>query len=174
MTADHPTAIDILRRLVGFDTVSANSNLPLIDHVETYLEGHGATCRRTYDDAHGKANLFASIGPNRPGGAVLSGHTDVVPVAGQDWATDPFTIVQRDGRLYGRGTADMKSFIAIALAAVPCAPPQSTIVAFPSASITTGIGTPQDTVTYPLLRASIFLYCLTHSFLFCRHALLSV
>jgi acetylornithine deacetylase len=111
---------EILRRLVAFDTVSANSNLALIDWVVDYLEGHGIAVELTFNDAHDKANLFATIGPaDAGGGVILSGHTDVVPVAGQPWDTDPFALVERDDKLYGRGTADMKSFIAIALALVP-------------------------------------------------------
>jgi acetylornithine deacetylase len=112
-------ATEILRRLVGFDTVSSRSNLALIRWVAEYLEGHGITSRLTHDAAGGKANLFATIGSAEEGGVILSGHTDVVPVEGQPWDTDPFALVERDGKLFGRGTADMKSFIAIALALVP-------------------------------------------------------
>ncbi|MFQ5954389.1 MAG: acetylornithine deacetylase [Kiloniellales bacterium] len=119
MAGEQVTPVEMIRRLVAFDTVSSESNLALIDHVAEFLAGHGIDCRRTYDETGRKANLFATIGPERPGGVVLSGHTDVVPVAGQDWETDPFTLSQRDGRLYGRGAADMKSFIALALAMVP-------------------------------------------------------
>jgi acetylornithine deacetylase len=115
-----PSPTEVLRRLVAFDTVSANSNLALIDWVVGYLDGHGIAARLTFDETRSKANLFATIGPQDAGGGViLSGHTDVVPVAGQAWDSDPFALVERDGRLYGRGTADMKSFIAIALALVP-------------------------------------------------------
>jgi acetylornithine deacetylase len=110
---------DMIRRLVGFDTVSAKSNLDLIHFARDYLEGFGVVSRLTFDAGRNKANLLAMIGPRVPGGVVLSGHTDVVPVAGQPWDTDPFTVVERDGRFYGRGTADMKSFLAIALALVP-------------------------------------------------------
>jgi len=111
---------EILRRLVAFDTVSANSNLALIDWVVEYLQGHGIAADLTFSNARDKANLFATIGPaDAGGGVILSGHTDVVPVVGQPWDSDPFALVERDGRLYGRGTADMKSFIAIALALVP-------------------------------------------------------
>jgi acetylornithine deacetylase len=111
---------ETLRRLVAFDTVSANSNLALIDWVVEYLRGHGIAADLTFSNARDKANLFATIGPaDAGGGVILSGHTDVVPVAGQPWDSDPFALVERDGRLYGRGTADMKSFIAIALALVP-------------------------------------------------------
>jgi len=114
------TPSEILRRLVAFDTVSANSNLALIDWVVEYLRGHGIAADLTFSNARDKANLFATIGPaDVGGGVILSGHTDVVPVVGQPWDSDPFALVERDGRLYGRGTADMKSFIAIALALVP-------------------------------------------------------
>jgi acetylornithine deacetylase len=112
-------SIDMIGRLVGFDTVSANSNLRLIDYVQDYLRGHGVTVRVVPDETGTKANLFATIGPNVPGGIALSGHTDVVPVAGQPWTTDPFVATQKDGRIYGRGTCDMKGFIAVALALVP-------------------------------------------------------
>ncbi|HZS82483.1 MAG TPA: acetylornithine deacetylase [Stellaceae bacterium] len=120
-TADPaPATIEILRRLVGFDTVSARSNLELIRWVADYLDGHGIASRLTYDEGGNKANLFATIGPAEAGGGViLSGHTDVVPVEGQPWDSDPFALVERDGKLYARGAADMKSFIAIALALVP-------------------------------------------------------
>lgn len=110
-------AIDLLDRLVAFDTVSVRSNLALIEAVEVYLRSHGVRPRRI--DCGDKAGLFASIGPATPGGVVLSGHTDVVPVGGQSWSSDPFTLAERDGRLYGRGTADMKGFIAAVLACVP-------------------------------------------------------
>ncbi len=110
--------IEMLERLIAFDTTSSLSNLALIDFVEDYLRGHGVTARRSSDRAD-KANLFASIGPERPGGIVLSGHSDVVPVADQAWSSEPFALSERDGRLYGRGTADMKGFLAVALACVP-------------------------------------------------------
>jgi acetylornithine deacetylase len=108
-------SIDMLTRLVAFPTVSRDSNLPLIDWVEEYLERFGARCRRTLNAEATKANLLAAIGPDAPGGVVLSGHTDVVPVDGQDWRTDPFVVTERDGLLYGRGTADMKGFSAVFL-----------------------------------------------------------
>ena len=92
-----------------------------MDWVEEYLAGFGVKAHRVYDATGRKASLFANVGPEVEGGVVLSGHTDVVPVDGQVWATDPFTVVERDGRLYGRGTADMKGFDALALAAVPLA-----------------------------------------------------
>ncbi|MGF1612282.1 MAG: acetylornithine deacetylase [Kiloniellales bacterium] len=112
-------SLQMIERLVGFDTTSSKSNLALIDFVADYLAGHGVASRRTGDDAGAKANLFATLGPDAAGGIVLSGHSDVVPVAGQAWDSDPFVLRQADGRLYGRGTADMKSFIAVALALVP-------------------------------------------------------
>ena len=113
------SALDMIRALVGFDTVSSKSNLALIDFVRDYLAGHGIDSRYIRSEDGTKANLWATIGPDEPGGVVLSGHTDVVPVAGQPWESDPFEVVEKDGRLYGRGTADMKSFIAIALSLVP-------------------------------------------------------
>ena len=109
---------EMLERLVAFDTTSSLSNLALIEFVEDYLQGHGVGARRSGDRAD-KANLFATIGPEAPGGVVLSGHSDVVPVADQAWSSAPFRLEARDGRLYGRGTADMKGFLAVALALVP-------------------------------------------------------
>jgi acetylornithine deacetylase len=119
MANEPVTAGEMIRRLVAFDTVSAKSNLALIEFVADYLQEHGVASRCTTDDTGHKANLYATIGPQQPGGVVLSGHTDVVPVDGQPWDSDPFTVVERDGRLYGRGTADMKSFIALALVMTP-------------------------------------------------------
>ena len=110
---------EMIEKLVGFDTVSRSSNLALIDIVAEYLAGHGITATRVYNADKTKANLYATVGPQVEGGIVLSGHTDVVPVDGQPWVTDPFVLTEKDGRLYGRGTADMKSFSAIALAKVP-------------------------------------------------------
>ncbi|MBI3451844.1 MAG: acetylornithine deacetylase [Rhodospirillales bacterium] len=112
------SSIEMIRRLVGYDTVSTKSNLALIGDVRRYLAGHGIASHLV-PEGQEKANLFATIGPAAEGGIALSGHTDVVPVEGQPWSSDPFTLVERDGRLYGRGSADMKSFIAIALALVP-------------------------------------------------------
>lgn len=114
------TAAEMLERLVGFATVSRDSNLDLIAFVERYLDQHGVEHWRVENDDGSKANLLARIGPDVAGGVVLSGHTDVVPVAGQPWSSDPFALVDKgDGRLYGRGTCDMKGFIACALAEVP-------------------------------------------------------
>lgn len=114
-----PQSLDMITRLVGFDTVSRNSNLALIDYVQAYLAGHGVQSHLVKSPKGDKANLFATVGPNVEGGVVLSGHTDVVPVDGQPWDTNPFEVVQKNDRLYGRGTCDMKGFIAIALAMVP-------------------------------------------------------
>ncbi|TAD90833.1 MAG: acetylornithine deacetylase [Alphaproteobacteria bacterium] len=109
----------MIERLIAFDTTSRLSNLSLIHWVRDYLAQHGIAAELTHDAAGEKANLFATIGPTDVGGIVLSGHTDVVPVDGQPWTTDPFQVVERDGRLYGRGTSDMKSFVAACLALVP-------------------------------------------------------
>jgi len=112
-------AVDLLARLVAFDTTSRLSNLDLIARVETYLADLGIASRRVPNADGTKSNLLATIGPAVPGGVVLSGHTDVVPVDGQPWSTDPFVLTEKDGRLYGRGTCDMKGFLALALAAAP-------------------------------------------------------
>ena len=114
-----PTSRDILDTLIRFDTTSRNSNLDLIQWITDYLAGHGIEAHLTHDEGGRKANLFATVGPANVRGICLSGHTDVVPVDGQDWSSDPFAVEERDGRLFGRGTADMKSFISVALAAVP-------------------------------------------------------
>jgi acetylornithine deacetylase len=109
--------IEILSRLVAFDTTSRNSNLPLIDWAEAYLRDRGFASERVYDATGSKANLFATIGPAGVPGYVLSGHTDVVPVDGQAWSGDPFVLREEGGRLYGRGACDMKGFLAVCLAA---------------------------------------------------------
>jgi acetylornithine deacetylase len=111
--------IEELGRLVAFDTTSRDSNLALIEYVEGLLADLGVASRRISNADGSKANLLATIGPAVPRGVVLSGHTDVVPVDGQAWTSDPFVVAERDGRLYGRGTCDMKGFIALALAAAP-------------------------------------------------------
>ena len=124
---DAPTgelrSLDLIRKLVGFDTTSRDSNLALIHWVQDYLEGHGLATTLTFDDDRRKANLFATLaardGNATDGGIVLSGHTDVVPVEGQPWDTDPFVATFHDGRIYGRGVTDMKSFSAVGLAYVP-------------------------------------------------------
>jgi acetylornithine deacetylase len=118
MAPDTPN-LDTVQRLIAFDTVSRNSNLDLIAFAQDTLEHAGAKTRLTYDAAKTKANVFASLGPRRDGGYVLSGHTDVVPVDGQDWSGNPFAADIREGRLYGRGAADMKGFIGVALALLP-------------------------------------------------------
>ncbi len=109
----------MVRRLVGFDTTSRESNLALIGFVQDYLDGWGVASELVFDDARRKANLYATIGPADRGGIMLSGHTDVVPVDGQAWDSDPFAVTEKAGALYGRGTSDMKSFIAVALSLVP-------------------------------------------------------
>ena len=101
--------------LVAFPTISKDSNLPLIDWVETYLRSHHIIPHRCYNDEKDKAALFAHVGPEAAGGVVLSGHSDVVPVAGQLWEQDPWTVLQKDNRYYGRGTCDMKGFVALAI-----------------------------------------------------------
>ncbi|MCR4267988.1 acetylornithine deacetylase [Nitratireductor sp. ZSWI3] len=121
MTA-HPRLAEtrhILADLVGFPTISADSNLELIAYASEALSALGAHLSVTLDDTGTKANLFATLGPEGDGGIVLSGHSDVVPVAGQDWTGDPFILREADGRLYGRGTCDMKGFIACCLAMAP-------------------------------------------------------
>ena len=115
------SARELMDRLVGFPTVSRDSNLPLIDFVEDYLKGFGVASVRVPNADGTKASLYAHIGPQIDGGVVLSGHTDVVPVDGQAWDTDPFTVTEKDGKLFGRGTCDMKGFDALALSAVPLA-----------------------------------------------------
>lgn len=109
----------ILADLVAFPTVSADSNLELVAYASDLLSSLGANISLSLDSSGGKANLFATIGGERDGGIVLSGHTDVVPVEGQDWSSDPFSLEERDGRLFGRGTCDMKGFLAICLAMAP-------------------------------------------------------
>jgi acetylornithine deacetylase len=113
------STVEMLARLVAFDTTSRESNLPLIEFVEAYLDSHEIPHLRVDYERGRKTNLYATIGPDVAGGIVLSGHTDVVPVDGQNWASDPFTLTERNGKLYGRGTCDMKGFIAVALALVP-------------------------------------------------------
>jgi len=112
-------AIAMLARLVAFDTTSRDSNLALIEYVEGLLGDLGIASTRVPNADGRKANLYASLGPVAEGGIILSGHTDVVPVDGQAWSSDPFSLTERSGRLYGRGTCDMKGFLALALAAAP-------------------------------------------------------
>ena len=113
------TTREILADLVSFDTTTANSNLPLIDYVRDYLGRLGVNAEIFLNKSGEKANLWATIGPSGPGGFILSGHTDCVPVEGQAWTSDPFTLTERNGLLYGRGASDMKGFLAAALASVP-------------------------------------------------------
>jgi acetylornithine deacetylase len=110
---------DVMARLVAFDTTSHKTNIPLIAYVEDYLAAHGVATQRVATADGLKASLFATIGPGGAGGIGLSGHTDVVPVTGQAWDSDPFTMVERGGNLYGRGTCDMKGYLACMLAMVP-------------------------------------------------------
>ena len=112
-------SLDLIRDLIAFDTTSRESNLAFIEYVEAYLGKLGVECMRVYDDEKRKANLYATLGPQDQSGILLSGHTDVVPVDGQDWTSDPFSVRETNGKLFGRGTADMKAFIAIALAYAP-------------------------------------------------------
>ena len=113
------TPIEMLGRLVAFPTVSSDSNLDLIHYVRDYLAGFGVTSTLVPSPDGRKANLYATVGPIEPGGIVLSGHTDVVPVDGQPWTSDPWKVAQRGDRLVGRGVTDMKGFLALAMAYVP-------------------------------------------------------
>lgn len=115
----HITPREMIERLVAFDTTSRISNLNLIDFVAEYLKGHGLKPKLIPNEDGTKANLFVTLGPDEPGGIVLSGHTDVVPVDDQAWDSDPFKVIEKDGKLFGRGTSDMKSYCAIALALAP-------------------------------------------------------
>ncbi len=119
MSGTAPDTMEWIERLVAHDTTSARSNLPLIENVADYFDGLGIPVRLVHNETGQKANLFATIGPPETGGIVLSGHTDTVPVAGQPWDTDPFEAVAGDDRIFGRGTCDMKGFIACALALAP-------------------------------------------------------
>ncbi len=112
-------ACGMIERLIAFNTVSRDSNLGLIEWVRDYLHGHGAKTRLTHDATGKKANLFATLGEGAKPGLILSGHSDVVPVDGQAWDTDPFVATERDGKLYARGSADMKGFIGVILAQAP-------------------------------------------------------
>ncbi|WP_251975846.1 acetylornithine deacetylase [Salinicola avicenniae] len=113
------TSQEILGKLIRFATVSRDSNLALIEFIRDYLADHGVESELIHNEDASKANLWATLGPTDRGGVVLSGHTDVVPVDGQPWTLPPFEMTERDGKLYGRGTADMKGYIACVLAAVP-------------------------------------------------------
>ncbi len=109
-------SVEILRDLIAFPTISTDSNLAMIDYLAERLGALGARVIITRDETGEKANVFATLGPDVKGGVLLSGHSDVVPVADQDWTTDPFALTEADGLLYGRGTCDMKGFIAAAMA----------------------------------------------------------
>jgi acetylornithine deacetylase len=119
MTGRTYSTEEMLARLIAFDTTSRDGNIPLIAFVEDYLDGWGIPHFRVDYEANRKTNLFATIGPGIAGGIVLSGHTDVVPVDGQPWTSDPFALTHRGERLFGRGTCDMKGFLAVCLAEVP-------------------------------------------------------
>jgi acetylornithine deacetylase len=119
MPAQCLSPVESIRWLIGFDTTSFKSNLELIHSIADYLGGFGVESTLVHNDEQTKANLIARIGPAKPGGIVLSGHSDVVPVDGQVWDTDPFVLFEKEGKVFGRGTTDMKSFIALTLALVP-------------------------------------------------------
>jgi acetylornithine deacetylase len=112
-------AADMTKALIAFNTTSRGSNLALIDFAQALIEKTGGHCRRSYDSGGAKANLFATFGPDGDGGIVLSGHTDVVPVDGQDWSSDPFDAVMKSGKLFGRGACDMKGFLGTVLNLLP-------------------------------------------------------
>ena len=111
--------VEILERLVGFESLSGRPTEGIVGYIQDYLSSHGIETTLSYDDAGERANVFATIGPPINGGVLLNGHTDVVPVAGQSWSTDPFCLTQKGDRLYGRGSVDMKGFLACVLASVP-------------------------------------------------------
>lgn len=119
MTGTTLSTREMLDKLTGFDTVSSRSNLDLVHWVQGYLDGYGIKSTLIHDATGSKANLHAVVGPEDKPGVVLSGHTDVVPVEGQAWDSDPFKLREHDGKLYARGTCDMKGFIAVALAKLP-------------------------------------------------------
>src|SRR5699024_3122521 len=110
---------EMIERLIAFDTTSRNSNLELIEFIRGYLSELGIDSELVHDASGGQANLYATLGPADRGGIALSGHTDVVPIDGQEWPRDPWKVVEQDGKLYGRGTCDMKAFIAVCLAWAP-------------------------------------------------------
>ncbi|HBP30770.1 MAG TPA: acetylornithine deacetylase [Advenella kashmirensis] len=112
------SSVELLKMLVSFDTTSYKSNLELITYVKHYLEQNGVAVTLKFNAENSKANLFARIGPADRQGILLSGHTDVVPVEGQAWSSDPFVAIEKNNRIFGRGTADMKGFIACAMVAM--------------------------------------------------------
>ena len=111
--AERLTPLELMRKLISFPTVSSETNIPLIDWVADYLDGHGIASHRYIDPEQPRHALFAHVGPWAEGAIVLSGHTDVVPVLGQPWDSDPFDVIEKDGKYFGRGTCDMKGFDAI-------------------------------------------------------------
>ena len=113
--AERLTPLEIMEKLISFPTVSRDTNIPLVDWVAEYLESQGIESHRYVDPDQPKHAIFAHVGPWEEGAIVLSGHTDVVPVDGQPWDTDPFSVVEKDGKYFGRGTCDMKGFDALAL-----------------------------------------------------------
>ena len=119
MSASDRSSVEFIKKLISYDTTSRNSNLELIHYIRDYLQGFGVESLIVEDETGTKANLYATLGPTDQPGILLSGHTDVVPIDGQDWVTDPFNVVEKDGKLYGRGTCDMKSFVAICMAYTP-------------------------------------------------------
>jgi acetylornithine deacetylase len=119
IVASQPQSIEMIRKLIAFDTTSRNSNLELIDFVRDYLGASGIATTLIPDETGKKANLYGTIGPDDRPGIALSGHTDVVPIDGQDWSSDPWALTEREGRLYGRGSCDMKGFLGCVLTAVP-------------------------------------------------------
>src|SRR6218665_235572 len=119
MTKPSKEALAMIRQLVEMPTVSRDSNLDLIHWIRDHLKSLGVDATLVHDATGKKANLYATLGPQDKPGIVLSGHTDVVPIDGQEWDTDPFRITEKDGKLFGRGTSDMKSFVAVALSYAP-------------------------------------------------------
>lgn len=112
-------AVEILEQLVSFESISARPTHGIVDYIKAYLSSHGIESTLSFDDAHERANIFATIGPEIDGGVVLNGHTDVVPVEGQSWSSDPFTLTRKGDSFFGRGSVDMKGFLACVLASVP-------------------------------------------------------
>jgi len=119
MTGTLDNTIEILERLVGFDSISGRPTHGIVGYIQDYLSGQGIEANLSFDEANERANVFATIGPLVDGGVVFNGHTDVVPVEGQQWHTDPFKLTRKDDRLHGRGAVDMKGFLACVLGSVP-------------------------------------------------------
>ena len=119
MTSALDNTAEILGHLVGFETISGRPTHEIVGYIKDYLAGHGIEASLSYDEVGERANVFATIGPAVDGGVVLNGHTDVVPVEGQNWSTDPFTLTRQGERLHGRGSVDMKGFLACVLGSVP-------------------------------------------------------